>query len=111
MSQKSHCTQPTMYKYFYFKTEIKTKVDSYMPCEAMAHSPKLSTLLLTKLMSPRHQVTLSQRWTMKDQWANKVLEANLSNMLYWFGVNFDFIDFTLVCTTYYILTLTEHCYY
>jgi hypothetical protein len=29
-----------MYKYFYFKTEIKTKVDSYMPCEAMAHSPK-----------------------------------------------------------------------
>ena len=40
MSQKSHCTQPTMYKYFYFKTEIKTKVDLYMPCEAMAHSPK-----------------------------------------------------------------------
>jgi hypothetical protein len=40
MSQKSHWTQPTMYKYFYFKTEIKTKVDSYMPCEAMAHSPK-----------------------------------------------------------------------
>src|ERR1700676_1499269 len=40
MSQKSHCTRPTMYKYFYFKTEIKTKVDSYMPCEAMAHSPK-----------------------------------------------------------------------
>jgi len=31
-----------MYKYFYFKTEIKTKVDLYMPCEAMAHSPKLS---------------------------------------------------------------------
>ena len=29
-----------MYKYFYFKIEIKTKVDSYMPCEAMAHSPK-----------------------------------------------------------------------
>src|SRR5258705_157527 len=42
MSQKSHCTQATMYncKYFYFKTEIKTKVDLYMPCEAMAHSPK-----------------------------------------------------------------------
>ena len=40
MSQKSHCTQPTMYKYFYFKTEIKSKVDSYMPCNAMAHSPK-----------------------------------------------------------------------
>jgi hypothetical protein len=29
-----------MYKYFYFKTEIKTKVDLYMPCEAMAHSSK-----------------------------------------------------------------------
>ena len=40
MSQKSHCTQPTMYKCFYFKTEIKTKVDLYIPCKAMAHSPK-----------------------------------------------------------------------
>src|SRR5882724_279883 len=45
MSQKSHCTQPNMYKYFYYKTEIKTKVDSYMPCEAMAHSPKYSYAL------------------------------------------------------------------
>jgi len=36
----SHCTQPTMYKYFYFKIEIQTKVDSYMPCKAMAHFTK-----------------------------------------------------------------------
>jgi hypothetical protein len=35
MTQKSHFTQPTIYKHFYFKTEIKTKVDSYMPCKAM----------------------------------------------------------------------------
>jgi len=28
-----------MYK-FCFKIEIKTKADSYMPCEAMAHSTK-----------------------------------------------------------------------
>jgi len=27
MSQKSHWHTATMYKYFYFKTEIKTKVD------------------------------------------------------------------------------------
>jgi hypothetical protein len=27
-------------QFFYFKIEIKTKVDSYMPCEAMAHSTK-----------------------------------------------------------------------
>jgi hypothetical protein len=47
----------------------------------------------------------------KDQRANKVLEANLSNMLHWFGINFDFIDFTSVRTTYYMSTLTEHCYY
>jgi len=40
MSQMSHCTQPTMYKFFYFKIEIKTKVDLYMACEAMAHSTK-----------------------------------------------------------------------
>ena len=40
MSHMSHCTQPTMYKFFYFKIEIKTKVDSYMPCKAMAHSTK-----------------------------------------------------------------------
>ena len=39
MSQMSHCTYPTMYKFFYLKIEIKTKVDLYMPCEAMAHSP------------------------------------------------------------------------
>ena len=42
MSQM-HCTQPTMYKFFCLKFEIKTKADSYMPCEAMAHSTK-STL-------------------------------------------------------------------
>jgi hypothetical protein len=29
-----------MYKFFYFKIAIKAKVDSYMPCEAMAHSTK-----------------------------------------------------------------------
>jgi len=29
-----------MYKFFYFKIEIKTKVASYMPCKAMAHSTK-----------------------------------------------------------------------
>jgi len=47
MSQMSHCTQPTMYK-FCFKIEIKTKADLYMPCEAMAHSTKfnVSTPLL-----------------------------------------------------------------
>ena len=32
----SHCTQPTMYKFLHFKIEIKTKVDSYIPCKAMA---------------------------------------------------------------------------
>src|ERR1700735_1514798 len=36
----SHCTQPTIYNFFCFEIEIKTKADSYMPCEAMAHSPK-----------------------------------------------------------------------
>jgi hypothetical protein len=35
-----HCTQPTIYKFFCLKIEIKTKADSYMPCEAMAHSTK-----------------------------------------------------------------------
>src|SRR5882724_9561848 len=40
MSQMSQCIQPTMYKFFYFKIAIKTRVDSYMPCEAMAHSTK-----------------------------------------------------------------------
>jgi hypothetical protein len=39
MSQM-HCIQPTMYKFFYFKIEIKTKANLYMPCEAMAHSTK-----------------------------------------------------------------------
>jgi hypothetical protein len=29
-----------MYKFSYFKIETKTKADSYMPCKAMAHSPK-----------------------------------------------------------------------
>jgi hypothetical protein len=29
-----------MYKFFYFKIEIKTKIDSYMPCAAMAHPTK-----------------------------------------------------------------------
>src|ERR1700691_3238431 len=33
--------QPTIYKFFYFKIEIKTKVDLYMPCEAMAHTPSI----------------------------------------------------------------------
>src|SRR5882762_4844619 len=40
MSQM-HCTQPTMYKFFCLKIDIKNKADSYMPCEAMAHSTKL----------------------------------------------------------------------
>jgi len=40
MAQMSHCTQPTMYKLFHFEIEIKTKADSYMPCEAMPHSTK-----------------------------------------------------------------------
>ena len=38
MSQMSH-SQPTMYMFFYFKIEIKTKADLYMPCKAMAYSP------------------------------------------------------------------------
>ena len=38
-----------MYKYIYFKIEIKTKVDSYMPCEAMAHSPKWANSILSFL--------------------------------------------------------------
>src|ERR1700735_5431213 len=38
----SRC-QLTMYKFFYFKIEIKTKVDLYMPCKAMAHSPSSIT--------------------------------------------------------------------
>src|SRR5882762_10076309 len=63
MSQKSHCTQPTMYKYFYFKTEIKTKVDSYMPCEAMAHSPKSSDL---KEYIHRSQVWVLLNFSMTD---------------------------------------------
>jgi hypothetical protein len=29
-----------MYKFFYFKIEIRTKADLYMPCKAMAHSTK-----------------------------------------------------------------------
>jgi hypothetical protein len=29
-----------MYKFFCFKIEKMTKADSYMPCEAMAHSTK-----------------------------------------------------------------------
>ena len=37
--------QPTIYKFFYFKIEIKTKVDSYMPCKAMAHSPSMEAEL------------------------------------------------------------------
>ena len=36
MSQMSHCTQLTMYKFFRFKFEIKTKADSYMPRKAVA---------------------------------------------------------------------------
>ena len=47
MSQM-HCAQPTMYKFFCFKIKIKTKVDSYMPCKAMAHSTKLDYILGTK---------------------------------------------------------------
>jgi len=39
MSQM-HCAQPTMYKFFCYKIEIKIKTDLYMPCEAMAHSTK-----------------------------------------------------------------------
>jgi hypothetical protein len=38
--QMSHCTQPTMYKSFHFKIEIKTMVDSYMPYKGMALSTK-----------------------------------------------------------------------
>jgi hypothetical protein len=37
MSQISHCTQLTMYKFFCFKFKIKTKADSYMPCKVIAH--------------------------------------------------------------------------
>src|ERR1700733_9094612 len=29
-----------MYKFFCFEIEVKIKADSYMPCEAMAHSTK-----------------------------------------------------------------------
>jgi hypothetical protein len=30
----------TIYKFFCFEIGIKTKADLYIPCEAMAHSPK-----------------------------------------------------------------------
>jgi len=33
-------SQGTFRKYINLKFEIKTKVDSYMPCKAMAHSTK-----------------------------------------------------------------------
>ena len=45
MSQTSQCIQPTMYKFFYFKIEIKTKVDLYMSCKAMGHSTKFYFLV------------------------------------------------------------------
>src|ERR1700733_12465535 len=51
MSQM-HCTQPTIYKFFCFKIEIKTKADLYMPCEAMAHSTKYHNPLLYPKMFP-----------------------------------------------------------
>ena len=41
MLQMSHFTQLTIYKFFCFKIEIKTKADLYMSFEAMAHSAKL----------------------------------------------------------------------
>src|SRR6202044_717859 len=49
-----HCTQPTMYKFFSFKIEVKTKADSYMPCEAMAHSTKSLVLVMTHWHSQSH---------------------------------------------------------
>jgi hypothetical protein len=48
MSQM-HCTQPTMYKFFCFKIEIKIKADSYMPCKVMAHSTKFTFKHDTKI--------------------------------------------------------------
>ena len=52
MSQM-HCTQPTMYKFFCLKIDIKNKADSYMPCEAMAHSTKY-TEMIGKIGSTMH---------------------------------------------------------
>jgi len=57
MSQTSQCIQPTMYKFFYFKIEIKTKVDLYMSCKAMGHSTKFYFLVCQHLyvqMIPSH---------------------------------------------------------
>ena len=42
----SHFTQPTMYKFFCLKIERKAKIDSYMPCKAMAHSTKWKVMQL-----------------------------------------------------------------
>jgi hypothetical protein len=44
------------------------------------------------------QIVLRHMGFLKNQQA-KVLEANLSKTLHWFGANFDFIDFTSVRTT------------
>jgi hypothetical protein len=56
MSQMSH-SHPTMYKFFYFKIEIRTKADSYMPCKAMAHSTKyIKALYLLHLLTVHFQM-------------------------------------------------------
>jgi len=48
-----------MYKYIYFKIEIKTKVDSYMPCEAMAHSTKYGVMDIVYIFHIRVSTNLS----------------------------------------------------
>ena len=53
MSHMSHCTQHTMYKFFCFKIEIKTKADLYMPCESN---------------DPLHQVDLSEYSSFMQVW-------------------------------------------
>src|ERR1700676_2798888 len=46
--QPTHCS---VYEFFCLKIKTKNRADSYMPCEAMAHSTKLQ--LITKYEDPK----------------------------------------------------------
>jgi hypothetical protein len=49
LCSRCHIAHSTMHKFFYFKIEIKTKVDLYMPCKAMAHSTKFTCHIIFEL--------------------------------------------------------------
>src|SRR5258705_10472432 len=64
-----------MCKSLYSKAEIKTKVDSYMPCEAMAHSPKLLQVVIPSWYHTIPSVPIIHDVKLKSPWYISLLTS------------------------------------